>query len=97
MCQKLKKSMHRLPSSAPETKCRHTDAGRTDGRTAGRTDIRGDANTPRPHFVGRGIKNASVAMFFYKLILRFKGYTSEVGSRAESPLITTSETQINYK
>ena len=31
---------------------------RTSGRrTDGRTDIRGNANTPRPHFVGRGIKN----------------------------------------
>ena len=30
---------------------------RTSGRgTDGRPDIRGDANTPRPHFVGRGIK-----------------------------------------
>ena len=29
----------------------------TDRRPDGRTDIRGDANTPRPHFVGRGIKN----------------------------------------
>ena len=30
VCQKLKKSMHGLPSSAPETKCGHPDAGRTD-------------------------------------------------------------------
>ena len=30
-------------------------SGRTDGRPD-RQDIRGDANTPRPHFVGQGIK-----------------------------------------
>ena len=35
VCQKLKKSMHGLPSSAPETKCGHPDAGRTGGRTDG--------------------------------------------------------------
>ena len=38
VCQKLKKSMHGLPSSAPETKCGHPDAGRTDGRTDGWPD-----------------------------------------------------------
>ena len=36
---------------------------RTSGRgTDGRTDIRGDANTPRPHFVGRGIKSNGLRM-----------------------------------
>ena len=45
VCQKLKKSMHVLPSSAPETKC-----GRgTDGHPRRR-------HPPPPHFVGRGIK-----------------------------------------
>ena len=42
-----------------QTSGRGTDGrtgGQTAGRTDGRTDIRGDANTPRPHFVGRGIK-----------------------------------------
>ena len=34
VCQKLKKSMRGLPSSAPETKCGHPDAGRPDGRTS---------------------------------------------------------------
>ena len=38
VCKKLKKSTHGLPSSAPETKCGHPDAGQTD--------IRGDAKTP---------------------------------------------------
>ena len=36
-----------------QTLGRGTD-GRPDGR---RTDIRGDANTPRPHFVEQGIKS----------------------------------------
>ena len=55
VCQKLKKSMLGLQSSAPETKLWTPN---------GQTDIRGDANTPRPHFVGRGIKtNLHIHMF----------------------------------
>ena len=41
VCQKLKKSMHGLQSSAPETETKygHPDAGRTDGRTSEATPI----------------------------------------------------------
>ena len=52
MCEELKKSMLGLQSSAQEIKMRTSGRGTDD-----RTDIRGDANTPRPLFVGRGIKS----------------------------------------
>ena len=66
--------MHGLPSSAPKTKCGHSDAGRADGRT----DIRSDANTPNPYFVERGIRttrpyNVMIAkgnhLFIYAIII----------------------------
>ena len=65
VCQKLKKSMQGLPSSAPETKCGHLDAGRTDGQPDGRTDGRTSEAKPippAPHFVRRGIKTCSQLM-----------------------------------
>ena len=41
------------------------------GRTDGRTDIRGDANTTRPHFVRRGIKTTLSLMFVVKALFTF--------------------------
>ena len=53
VCAQFNKSHHWLPRSAPEIKFGQTD-GRLDQRPV--ADIRGDAITPRPYFVGRGIK-----------------------------------------
>ena len=73
--KKLKKSMHRLPSSAPETKCGHPDAGRTAGRTDGHRRRR---QYPPPPLRQGGDKNSHYYsyIFMHRLRDQLSGFTN---------------------
>ena len=56
---------------------------RSDGRPAGRTDIRVEVITPRPNFVGRGIKWRFYLIFqsLNSIIVLFTTRSQELGKQ----------------